>query len=114
MGGLFSSVDVVAGVNDLDSRCEPHYRGMIEIKPGENKLGLAPGVLTYLQVDIAHKRPGQSSLDSRGTMIKPVSGKKYQVEINYIDDMYDFRLFEISGVKRKPLKLKSVSKCRKG
>ena len=113
-GGLFSSVKVVAGVNNLDKQCEPHYKGMLKLEQGENQLGLAPGIQTFLQVDVAHKRPGQSSIDSRGTLITPVKGKKYRIDINYVDDMYDFRLFELSGSKKKSMTLVPISNCRKG
>ncbi len=110
--GLFSSVDVAAGINDYDDACQHHYRGFVELVPGENKIGLAPGVLTYLMVEITHSRFRKTSRFSRGTMIQPKRGRQYVVDINYADSMYDFRVYEVRGSKRKELKLVSDPACR--
>jgi len=113
-GGLFTSVDMAAGVNDLDADCQPHYRGAVELSPGANPIGLAPGVLTYLMVDIAYSRPGASSNFGRGTVLRPMPGKQYEVDIAYHDNMYDFRLFEVSGSKRQEMQRLSLDEgCRR-
>ena len=112
-GGIFTKIKVVSGVNDLDSNCEPHYKGMVELTPGKNEIGLKPGVLTFIQVDVAHNGTGINSVTNRGTMLKPESGKNYQIDISYIDNMYDFTLYEVLGTQRKQLKLMPLSNCRK-
>lgn len=113
-GGLFTSVDVVAGVNDLGADCQPHYRGMVELSPGANPIGLAPGVLTYLMVEVAHSRPGASGSYGRGTVLRPLPGKQYEVDVTYHDDMYDFRLFEVSGSTRNEMQRLSPDEgCRR-
>ncbi len=110
-GGIFSSVDVVAGINDFDIKCQPHYRGHVELKPGKNMLGIKPGQLTYIQVEVARNNPTTRSSFSRGTLLKPGTGKKYAIDVTYKDNMFDFRLFDVTGPTRKKLNIAPHTAC---
>ena len=113
-GSLFTSIEITAGINDLDAACQPHYQGYVDLAPGPNKIGLAPGVLTYLIVEISYSGPGKNTRFSRGTLLKPLPGKRYVIDVDYIDSMYDFRLFEVKGGKRKSLEQVPASACKPG
>ena len=110
--GLFNSIDIAAGVNDIDSQCQPHYRGYQTLSPGRNEMGLAPGILTNLVIEVAKSKYRSGSSYSRGTLITPLPGKRYEIDASYLDNMFDFRLYEITGKKRKPLKLLSLTECK--
>lgn len=110
--GLFTSVEAVAGINDLDNHCKTNYRGYVELSPGKNQIGLPPGVKTYLNVEFAFGSRSSSSSFARGTILKPVKGHQYDVDVEYIDGMYDFRLYEVSGSKRKQLKVVPMEQCQ--
>lgn len=111
-GGLFSTVEVVAGVNDLDNNCNINYRGFVELSHGKNQIGLTPGANTYLNIEVAFGSRTSSSSFARGTILKPARGRQYEVDVKYIDSMYDFRLYEVSGSKRKPLEVVPMEHCR--
>lgn len=111
--GFFYKSDIVAGVNDVNPDCSVDYKGMIELKPGENTLGLQPGKLTYLAVEIMQKNSLASSTSTmmRGTMLKPVAGRQYEIIVSYMDNMFDFRVFE-TGSKRRQLELMPMGMCK--
>lgn len=112
--GAFSSTKAYLGVNDLIKGCKTEYQGEIELIKGKNKLGLAPGKLTYLIVEILQKNsfPNTTSTFQQGTLIKPKKGRRYEVIVNYVDNMFDFRLYEIRKSKRKQLQIIPLSACR--
>ena len=110
--GTFSKFEVVAGINDLNMDCATDYKGMIELKAGTNRLGLTPGKLTYLGVEVFQQKSFHSSARSsmQGTLLKPKQGKQYEVIVNYVDDMFDLRLYEI-GEKKKQLAIIPMDAC---
>ena len=113
-GGFFTSVEIVAGVNDVTkSGCDTEYKGFIDLKPGKNKLGLKPGKKTYILVEVAKSSHSHSSSYSRGTVFTPKKGVKYEIDVNYVDSMFDFRFYEKKKSKRKQLKIAHLPRCKK-
>lgn len=112
--GVFSSTKAYLGVNDLIKGCNTEYKGEIELIKGKNKLGLAPERLTYLIVEILQKNsfPNRTRTLQQSTLIKPKKGRRYEVIVNYVDNMFDFRLYEIRKSKRKQLQIIPLSACR--
>ena len=115
-GETYSKFEVVAGVNDLNDNCEIDYKGMIKLRPGKNKLGLKPEKLTYLAVEVFQKQSFHSTISSsmRGTLLKPKKSKKYHVVVKYIDNMFDFRLYETRNKKRYKHKIIPIGACQPG
>lgn len=109
--GLFSSIDIAAGVNDIDKQCQPHYRGYQTLSRGRNEMGLTKGVLTNLVVEVVKTKYRSGSSYSRGTLITPMQGKRYEIDVSYLDSMLDFRLYERVGKQRISLKLIPMSEC---
>lgn len=111
--GTMSKFEVVAGINDLRKDCTTDYKGMVELKAGKNGLGLAPGKLTYLAVEVFQKKSFHSATRSsmQGTLLKPQKGKQYEVIVKYVDNMFDFRLYE-TGKKKKRLSIVPMDACR--
>ena len=110
--GFFSSVDIVAGINDLNPKCETAYKGYIDLKPGNNELGLKPEQLTYLMVEVVKSASGGATSFSRGTLIKPKKGKQYELDVNYVDSMFDMKLYEVRKSKRKKINITPLNTCK--
>lgn len=112
--GFFSSVEISAGINDVNKDCSTKYKGMVELKSGKNKLGLKNGKLTFLAIEVFQKDSLQYSTASsiRGTLLKPMRGMKYNVVVKYIDGMFDLQVFEIRNNKRKRLDIVPMEACK--
>lgn len=110
--GLFSSIDIAAGVNDINAQCQPNYRGYQTLSPGRNEMGLAPGILTNLVVEVVKSKYRSGSSYSRGALITPMPGKRYEIDASYLDNMFDFKLYEITGKQRKSLQLIPLTECK--
>lgn len=102
-GGLFTSAEAVAGINNYAKDCSNDYKGYVKLSEGTNEIGLSIGQPTLLIVEITHKSMGSSGGVQRGAVITPKAGVRYQIDANYVDGMFDFRLYEIGGKGKKPL-----------
>lgn len=111
--GFFTSVDIVAGVNNLNAKCDGDYRGYIDLVPGKNKLGLKPGQLAYIVVVVVKSASGGSSSSSHEVMIKPKKGIQYELDVNYVENMFDMNLYEVRKSKRKKMPPLGVCKPSK-
>ncbi|MBI3188131.1 MAG: hypothetical protein HYZ31_09760 [Gammaproteobacteria bacterium] len=111
-GGLFTSVDVAVGVNDIVNKCETSYQGYVDLKQGENKLGLAPGKPTYVMIEIARNSYGSGGSFGRGTVLTPKQGAQYVIDFNYVDSMFDFSLYELKKNKKIELPLIPLPACK--
>ena len=111
-GGLFTSVDVAVGVNDIVSGCETSYQGYVELKQGENKLGLAPGKPTYVMIEIARNSYGSGGSFGRGTVLTPKQGSQYVIDFNYVDGMFDLNVYELKKNKKIELPLIPLPACK--
>jgi len=111
-GGALTTVEASAGINDMASDCSSRYQGSVMLSPGANRIGLKPGQTTYLLVRVSHGRFGQRSDFARGTLVTPLAGKQYEVSVNYANDMFDLRFYEVGKAGRKELPLVLMSACR--
>lgn len=109
---FFNTVKISAGVNNLNKDCTTEYKGFINLTTGKNKLGLKTGVSTHLILEIKQDGFTGTKTFQRGTLIRPKKGSKYEVIVKYIDNMFDFRLYEIRKSKRKELKIIARSACQ--
>ena len=111
--GLLTTAKALLGVNDMDANCKIEYWGDVELANGPNKIGLAPGQLTNLVVVIAQDKFGGPSRSSRRSFLfKPAAGKQYELDVSYVDAMFDVRVYEIAGSKRKELSKPPASACK--
>jgi hypothetical protein len=111
--GFFTSTEYYFGVNDLDSKCEVDYQGQLELKPGKNKIGVAPGKLTFLLINVYTKTGGSSSSSFKtGTILKPKKGVHYNLDVDYLDSLLDIRLYEIKGKNKRSLKILPIEACQ--
>lgn len=102
-GGFLTSAAAVAGINSYARDCSNDYQGYVNLAEGANEIGLEIGQPTLLIVEITHKTFGSSGGVQRGALLTPRAGSRYQIDANYVDGMFDFRLYEIGGKGKKPL-----------
>ena len=111
--GLLTTAKAVIGVNDMSADCKIEFLGKVDLVNGPNKVGLAPGQLTNLVLDMSLDTFGGPSRGiRRTTWFKPAAGKQYEIDVSYIDSMFDLRLYEITGSKRKELSKPSAPACK--
>lgn len=104
-GGIFTSAEAVVGINNYAKDCTNDYKGYVDLNEGANEIGLQVGQPTVLIVEITHKSMGSSGGVQRGALITPKAGARYQIDANYVDGMFDFRLYEIGSKGKKPLEI---------
>ena len=109
---FFKAIEFSAGVNDLNKDCTTEYKGFINLTAGKNKLGLKTGVSTHLILEIKQDGFTGTSTFQQGTLIRPQKGSQYEVIVKYIDNMFDFSLYERKNSKRKKLKIIPWSACQ--
>lgn len=102
-GGFLASAEASAGVNNFAKDCSYDYKGYVELSEGGNEIGLKIGQPTLLIVEITQKSMGSSGGIQRGAVITPKAGVRYLIDANYVDSMFDFRLYEIGRSGKKPL-----------
>ena len=109
---FFNPVEFSAGVNDLNENCTTEHKGFINLTAGKNKLGLNAGVSTHFILEIKQDGFTGTRTFQESTLIRPEKGSLYEVVVKYIDNMFDFRVYEIRKSKRKQLKIISWSACQ--
>lgn len=98
-------------VKDFENGCPKNYLGYLDLTDGVNYLGLAPGTKTKLGVTIKRSFLSNSSRVRYAITVTPKKGAKYELEVNYIDNMTDMRLYEVRGKKRKQLPIIEPPSC---
>lgn len=107
-------IDVFARINDIAKDCTDQFLGDIALSPGLNPLGLAPGKMVSIVVTVVHRRDflGRQFTVRQGALLSPMPGRGYEIVIDYVNDMLDFRLYEADGAKRQPLAVVPISACK--
>lgn len=113
-GGFLTSAGAAAGINSYAKDCTNDYKGYVDLAEGANEIGLEIGQPTLLIVEITHKTMGSSGGVQRGALITPKAGVRYQIDANYVDGMFDFRLYEIGRGGKKPLAIVTTPPGCKG
>lgn len=116
VNSLPSKMDVYAGIYDITKDCTDHFQGEIALSPGLNQIGLAPGKRVYIVVaaiDGGNFLSRSRSFTKRqGALLDPRPGRRYEIIINYIDEMWDFRLYDVNTTRRQSLPVVSISACK--
>jgi hypothetical protein len=102
-GGLLTSTSATVGITHLGAGCEGDYRGYVDLTQGANELALAPGQRTLVILEITNRSLGSHSGVQRSAVLTPNPGARYQLDANYGDGMYDFRLYELTRAGKRAL-----------
>ncbi|KPV41928.1 hypothetical protein AN478_00045 [Thiohalorhabdus denitrificans] len=109
---LFASEDALLGVNDIAEGCTNDYKGDVTLSEGANEVGLAPNQETYLKVVLSQEHMFLRDWStSRGTLLTPAPGQKYELDVAYADDMFDMRLYRVTPSGREEMELTPEPDC---
>jgi len=95
-GSIFSSVRANLDVYRLDDQCRVHYEGTVDLSGPTVDIGLAVDRPSYLVFGFASSSwlsntKGRVTCD---TVLTPRAGRKYEVGVSYLDDMYRVEVVE--------------------
>lgn len=114
---VFSSVDTMLHIYSLNNNCEVSYAGTVKLTSPVMKVGIPDNKTNYLEFEFASSGMfySHSSSISADTILKPKPGFSYDIEVSYIDDLYNVVIHEKNSNKSKPreLDLQPLASCIK-
>jgi hypothetical protein len=102
-GSVLTRSGAAIGVHNVGKDCEADYLGYVDLVTGANEIGIAPGQRTLLIVEVEQRSVGSRSSMQRGAAFTPKPGAKYRIDANYVDAMFDFRLYEVTRAGKREL-----------
>lgn len=97
-GSVFSGVRAAVSIYDVDAHCQLDYRGTVKLDRPSVAVGIPEGRPSYLVFDFASSSflANSSSTISYETLLKPAAGRSYDIEVSYIEDIYNVEIREAS------------------
>jgi len=86
-----SDVRAVVGVHSVDAQCRAQYLGVVALDKPSIAIGIPPERWSYLlfQFSTSSLLGSSRSAVSKGTLLKPRAGYRYEVDVSYRDDIYN-------------------------
>ena len=109
-----SSARASLDVHSVDAQCRTQYLGTVALDQPDIAIGIPAGRLSYLEFGFASSGLfSRSTHTSRGTLLDPRPGARYEADVTYRDDLYGVVLREKPprGAARE-LPLLDLSACR--
>jgi hypothetical protein len=114
-GSMFSKVLTAVDINRVDADCKTEYEGTVQLKNRSIDVGIPSGRLTYLVFVFASSGflSSSSSSITYNTLLKPRVGYNYDINVSYIDDIYNVVIRETHPRKKKgrEIELKDLNAC---
>lgn len=115
-GSVFSSVQAALDIYSVDETCNANYLGTLELNSPQVSVGIPHGKLRFLSFHFGTSGffSNSSSSISYDTLLRPRKGYQYDINVKYIDDLYNVEIFEkkTAKAKRKELPQWSLKECR--
>lgn len=114
-GSVFSKVRASVDIYKVDGSCQVEYQGTVKLSEPLIKVGIPTDRLSYMVfyfTSTGFLASSRSSIN-QGALLKPRSGYKYDVQVSYMDDIYDVKIRETHPRKSKSreIELKDLSDC---
>ena len=92
----FSSVRAALAVHSVDAQCRTRYLGTVELDKPSVTVGIPDDRWSYLVFEFASAGflGGTRGRISRGMLLKPQADHQYEIDVTYLDDMYNVVLRE--------------------
>lgn len=114
-GSLFSTVRAAVNIYRVDASCKAEYLGTLELDRPSVVVGIPPGRSSYLVFTFASFSflANSSSTIRYDTLLKPGAGYHYDIQVSYIDDIYNVVIRETHPRKSesRPIGRKDLSAC---
>ena len=115
---FFSKLKASVDIYSVDSECRTLYKGTVKLRDAPIDVGLPSGRMSYL--DFIFERSsswrGLSNTISKGTLLKPRKGIRYDITASYMDNIYYVEVFEKGKGKksRREVELRELGACKEG
>jgi hypothetical protein len=95
-GSVFSSVRANVDIYRLNAQCQAEYQGTVALDKPSMAIGLPVDRTSYLVIgfDSASWLANSSSRVSYDTLLTPRAGLGYDMEVSYVDDIYNVAIVE--------------------
>ena len=114
-GSMFSSVQANLHVYAIDQHCKTRYLGVMALDAPTVDVGLAPDRRAYLVFGFNSSSwlaNGDSSI-SQDTLLTPRSGYSYDIDVSYVDDLYNVVIHEVDRRgRRHEMDTRRLSACQ--
>ena len=116
-GSFFSSVRAAVNIYRVDARCQLEYQGTVDLDESSVAVGIPSDRSSYLVFDFASSSflANSRSSISYETLLEPVAGYNYDIEVSYIDDIYNVEIRETHPFKsvNRDIELKDLNACQR-
>lgn len=109
------SVKAALDIFSVDRQCQASYQGTVELDNKPLELGLPADKTAYLVVSFASSSFWRSSSShmNHDALLRTRKGYRYELNVSYIDDIYNVMLYEINAHsgKRRELEMAALNEC---
>jgi hypothetical protein len=110
------SVEATLDIYSIGNQCDKAYLGTVALDRSIVQLGIATGQPSYLVVGFASSSFWSSSSGyiSYDITLFPRNAYRYEIEVTYIDDIYNIAVYEINRLTGKIREMddKELQNCR--
>ena len=117
-GSFFTDIKTSLHIYSVNNECKTSYLGTVNFNKAKNRLGLPANKLLYLEFTFVNSGffVSRTSSMSYDTLLKPRKGAQYNIELSYLDDMYNMEIWEKRSKKssKRELDARSFDSCKNG
>ena len=114
-GSMFSKVRADVEIFGINANCETEYHGTVSLNKPSVEVGIPPEKLSYMVFVFSNSSFlfGSSSTMRHETLLKARAGHTYDIEVSYIDDIYNMAISEKrpGAPKARKIALRSMGAC---
>ena len=98
-GSAFSKVRASMSIYRVNSECQLEYEGTVSLKQPHVPVGIPEGRWSYLVFDFSSSGflSNTSTSTSSRTLLNPQTGKHYDIDVSYRDDIYNVTIRSVAS-----------------
>ena len=114
-GSMFSKVRADVDIFGINANCETEYHGTVSLNEPSVAVGIPAEKLSYMVFVFSNSSFlfGSSSTMRHETLLKARAGHTYDIEVSYVDDIYNVAISEKhpAAPKARKIALRSMGAC---
>jgi len=112
--GFLSATGGYVGIKTFKKDCSTDFKGWIDLSEQGNEIAIPLGQPTLVVTEIAHRSwTGIQGRMQRAVALTPQAGVHYEIDLSYVDSMFDVHLYKITRSGKKMLKMVGAPpRCR--
>ena len=116
-GSIISTINATLDIYDVNKTCQASYVGTVKLNQNNTEVGIVPGKTSYISVrfDKGGFLSNSSCHITYETLIKPRKEYRYEVNVRYVDDIYNVEIVEkrSPGLKGHEVPIYPLNECKK-